>query len=82
MTSLLLEKDFFVSMPALVKIPFYGLFGVTMSFVIIFSVIDVINFVAGFFQFEKQKSVVDTHTQVRTHSDYPPHSSNARHIIP
>ena len=46
------------------KIPLYGLLGVTLAFSIIFSIIDIINYLVGFFLPSYSKAIVDGKEQV------------------
>ena len=43
-TSLIIEKDFFVSNHPIIKIPFYGFMGIAISFSVTFSICDIINY--------------------------------------
>jgi len=59
-TSLILEKDFFVSSHPVLKIPFYGLMGVAISFSITFSFCDIINYILLNFMSKFSKPIIDT----------------------
>jgi len=60
--SLILEKDFFVSSYPLIKVPFYGIMGIAISFSITFTICDMINYFSQKFVPKLSKSIVETHT--------------------
>ena len=63
-SSILLERDMFKVLTPTAKIPLYGLLGVTLAFAIIFSLIDIINYIAGLFLPSYSKALVDGKQQV------------------
>eukprot|EP00919_Chromeraceae_sp_WS-2016_P069772 GHVR01165412.1.p1 GENE.GHVR01165412.1~~GHVR01165412.1.p1 ORF type:complete len:244 (-),score=44.79 GHVR01165412.1:245-976(-) len=60
----MLERHLFVHMSALSKIPLYVLLGVSVSFALVFSIVDFVNFIGGFMQNEHTKPVVESKAQV------------------
>uniref|UniRef100_A0A0G4HTE9 Uncharacterized protein n=1 Tax=Chromera velia CCMP2878 TaxID=1169474 RepID=A0A0G4HTE9_9ALVE len=60
----LLERHWFANMSALSKVPLYTLLGVSVSFALVFSVVDLVNFVLGFAQSPLAKPLVESKAQV------------------
>ena len=60
-TSLTLEKDFFVILHPLAKIPFYGVMAVPISFAVVFFWVDVINIFMGAAKRNFTRKMVETH---------------------
>ena len=64
LTSLILDKDFYVILNPLAKIPFYGIMGVPISFAVVFCIVDIMNYIAAAFYSVYQRRLLETHTQV------------------
>jgi len=63
-SSILLEKDVFKGFTPHAKIPLYALLGITLAFAILFSIVDIINYAAGFCQPSHAKAIVDSKQQL------------------
>jgi len=63
-SSILLERDIFKLLSPHAKIPLYALLGMTLAFAILFSLIDIINYIAGFCQPAYSKAIVDSKPQL------------------
>eukprot|EP01068_Selenidium_serpulae_P005551 Selendium_serpulae@DN4077_c1_g1_i1.p1 len=59
-----LEKNWFIGLPTALKIPVYMLLGSSVSFALVFSLVDVVNYVLGFFQHQSARSLVESKQQV------------------
>lgn len=59
-----LEKNWFISMSPHMKVPMYALLGVAVTFALLFSIIDLINYCCGQCQSEYSKPLVETEAQV------------------
>merc|ERR1711991_713171 len=46
----ILEKDWYFHLSPILKIPLYSVLGISVSFALTFSVIDLVNYVIGFLQ--------------------------------
>eukprot|EP00386_Alphamonas_edax_P014366 GDKI01044166.1.p2 GENE.GDKI01044166.1~~GDKI01044166.1.p2 ORF type:complete len:238 (-),score=81.44 GDKI01044166.1:34-747(-) len=60
----LLERNWFVSLSAMAKVPLYTILGVSISFALVFSVVDLINYLTGFVQASVAKPLVESKQQV------------------
>jgi hypothetical protein len=60
----LLEKNWFVGVGPLLKVPLYTILGVSVSFALTFSLVDLCNYVAGFMQVSVAKPLVESNEQV------------------
>ena len=60
----LLEKNWFVGVGPIMKVPLYTILGVSVSFALTFSLVDLCNYVAGFLQVSVAKPVVESNEQV------------------
>lgn len=59
-----LERNWFVGLTALSKVPLYTILGVSVAFALTFSVVDLINYVLGFLQVSIAKPLVESTSQV------------------
>jgi hypothetical protein len=57
---LFLEENWFMRLHFLEKIPLYMLIAISLNFSIIFSVVDLLNYLLGFCQKSWQKTMVET----------------------
>lgn len=62
--SIVLERDWFVGLKAVSKVPLYSLLGISVSFALVFSVVDFVNYAFGFFQAVVAKPLVESMAQV------------------
>ena len=60
-----LERNWFVGLTPISKIPLYTILGVSVAFALTFSVVDLINYVLGFLQVSIAKPLVESPSQVR-----------------
>eukprot|EP01067_Filipodium_phascolosomae_P006433 Filipodium_phascolosomae@DN4694_c0_g1_i1.p1 len=60
----ILEKNWCVGLSSLTKIPLYTLLGVSVSFALVFSIVDLINYISGLFQAPAAKPLVESQNQV------------------
>ncbi|KAF4724596.1 hypothetical protein FOZ63_007442, partial [Perkinsus olseni] len=60
----ILEKNWFVGMSPVLKIPLYSILGVSVSFALTFSVVDMINYLLGFLQVVVARPLVESTSQV------------------
>ncbi|KAF4674545.1 hypothetical protein FOL47_009071 [Perkinsus chesapeaki] len=60
----ILEKNWFVGMSPVLKIPLYSVLGVSVSFALTFSVVDMINYLLGFLQVVVARPLVESTSQV------------------
>jgi hypothetical protein len=60
----LLEKNWFVGVGPILKVPLYTILGVSVSFALTFSLVDLCNYVAGFMQVSVAKPLVESNEQV------------------
>lgn len=58
------ETSFFLYYSAVVKVPLYALLGISICFALVFSLIDLINYFAGFCQGDASRPLVENDTQV------------------
>eukprot|EP00455_Lapot_gusevi_P020193 TRINITY_DN2145_c0_g1_i2.p2 TRINITY_DN2145_c0_g1~~TRINITY_DN2145_c0_g1_i2.p2 ORF type:complete len:237 (+),score=59.26 TRINITY_DN2145_c0_g1_i2:74-784(+) len=59
-----LEKNWFSSIGAGAKIPLYSILGVSVTFALLFSIIDLLNYCCASWQGEGTKPLIETETQV------------------
>jgi len=59
-----LERNWFVGLTPLSKVPLYTILGVSVAFALTFSVVDLINYVLGFLQVSIAKPLVESTSQV------------------
>jgi hypothetical protein len=62
--SIVLERDWFVGLRPTAKVPLYSLLGISVSFALVFSVVDFVNYAYGFFQAVVAKPLVESMAQV------------------
>jgi hypothetical protein len=60
----ILEKNWFVKIHYTWKIPLYSILGIAVTFALLFSIIDLINYCCGLCQSENSKPLVETEIQV------------------
>eukprot|EP01016_Furgasonia_blochmanni_P035216 TRINITY_DN3879_c0_g1_i6.p1 TRINITY_DN3879_c0_g1~~TRINITY_DN3879_c0_g1_i6.p1 ORF type:complete len:222 (+),score=19.36 TRINITY_DN3879_c0_g1_i6:49-666(+) len=60
----IVEKDIFRNWSPLSKVPLYGVLGMSICFAIVFSIVDLINYICGICQRIHSKPIVDTPPQV------------------
>ena len=60
----ILEKNWFVGFSWIAKIPLYTVLGVSVTFALVFSVVDLINYLMGFLQASAARPVVESSHQV------------------
>lgn len=58
------ETSWYMSYSAAVKVPLYVLLGVSICFALVFSLIDLINYFAGYCQGDSSRPLVENETQV------------------
>ncbi|CEL92515.1 unnamed protein product [Vitrella brassicaformis CCMP3155] len=59
-----LERNWFVGLSPLAKVPLYTILGVSVAFALTFSVVDLINYFLGFLQPNGAKPLVESKSQV------------------
>eukprot|EP01006_Ploeotia_vitrea_P062257 TRINITY_DN809_c0_g1_i1.p2 TRINITY_DN809_c0_g1~~TRINITY_DN809_c0_g1_i1.p2 ORF type:complete len:258 (-),score=130.22 TRINITY_DN809_c0_g1_i1:84-791(-) len=59
-----LEKNWFMSMAPGWKVPLYSMLGIAVTFALLFSIIDLINYCCGLCQGDDSKPLVETESQV------------------
>eukprot|EP00744_Colponema_vietnamica_P007451 GILI01010725.1.p1 GENE.GILI01010725.1~~GILI01010725.1.p1 ORF type:complete len:252 (+),score=74.27 GILI01010725.1:155-910(+) len=59
-----LEKDWCTSLSSTAKVPLYSLLGISISFALTFSIVDLLNYFLGFCQPSHSKALVDSASQV------------------
>jgi len=62
--SIVLERDWFVGLKPMSKVPLYSLLGISVSFALVFSVVDFVNYAFGVFQAAVAKPLVESMAQV------------------
>jgi hypothetical protein len=62
-----LEKNWFSSIGAGAKVPLYSILGISVTFALLFSIIDLLNYGCTCCQEETSKPLIETETQVRSH---------------
>jgi len=62
--SCFLQKSFLAALPRVVKVPLYSLLGISISFALIFSAIDLINIAVGLFRLSPGSNPIENMTQV------------------
>lgn len=60
----LLEKNWFVGLSWTTKVPLYTILGVSVAFALVFSVVDLVNYVMGFLRASVARPVVESSLQV------------------
>jgi len=60
----ILEKQWFVGLGPLSKVPLYTVLGTSVSFALTFALVDLVNFVLGFFQVYVARPLVESNEQV------------------
>eukprot|EP01016_Furgasonia_blochmanni_P035211 TRINITY_DN3879_c0_g1_i1.p1 TRINITY_DN3879_c0_g1~~TRINITY_DN3879_c0_g1_i1.p1 ORF type:complete len:275 (+),score=60.37 TRINITY_DN3879_c0_g1_i1:49-825(+) len=60
----IVEKDIFRNWSPLSKVPLYGVLGMSICFAIVFSIVDLINYICGICQRIHSKPIVDTPPQI------------------
>lgn len=61
-----LEKDWFIHLNWKTKVPLYGFLGISVTFALIFAIVDLINYCAGACcQDSHSRPIVETESQVR-----------------
>jgi len=63
--SILLDKNWFSGVGPILKVPLYMVLGSSISFSIVFAIVDLINFVGGYFRRMQFRSLIDTPSQVQ-----------------
>ncbi|KEP65181.1 UNVERIFIED_CONTAM: membrane protein, putative [Hammondia hammondi] len=59
-----LKKNWFVGLHPVVKVPLYTLLGIAVAFALTFSLVDMVNYLLGFFQSAVAKPLVESKEQV------------------
>ncbi|PFH36388.1 putative membrane protein [Besnoitia besnoiti] len=59
-----LKKNWFVGLHPLIKVPLYTLLGISVAFALTFSLVDMVNYLLGFFQSAVAKPLVESKDQV------------------
>ncbi|EPT30634.1 putative membrane protein [Toxoplasma gondii TgCatPRC2] len=59
-----LKKNWFVGLHPVVKVPLYTLLGIAVAFALTFSLVDMVNYLLGFFQSSVAKPLVESKEQV------------------
>eukprot|EP00397_Hematodinium_sp_SG-2012_P065092 GEMP01093694.1.p1 GENE.GEMP01093694.1~~GEMP01093694.1.p1 ORF type:complete len:248 (+),score=26.07 GEMP01093694.1:53-745(+) len=60
----LLDRRMFAGLASWLKVPLYGILGLSIAFALTFSAVDVLNYLLGFLQQEVAKPLVESTTQV------------------
>ena len=60
----ILEKNWFVGLSWIAKIPLYTVLGISVTFALVFSVVDLINYLMGFLRASAARPVVESSHQV------------------
>jgi hypothetical protein len=60
----LLERHWFVGIPSFVKIPVYMILGISVSFALTFALVDLLNYMGGFFQLSFARPIIESPSQV------------------
>lgn len=60
----ILEKNWFVGLSATTKIPLYTVLGVSVAFALVFSLVDLVNYLMGFLQASIARPIVESTHQV------------------
>ncbi|PHJ17685.1 membrane protein [Cystoisospora suis] len=60
----ILKKNWFVGLHPIVKVPLYTLLGISVAFALTFSLVDMVNYLLGFFQSAVAKPLVESKEQV------------------
>jgi len=59
-----LERNWFVGLSPLAKVPLYTLLGISVAFALVFSLVDLLNYLTGLFQPQVAKTLVESKQQV------------------
>lgn len=59
-----LEKNWFVGLHTLAKVPLYMVLGISVSFALTFSLVDLVNYLMGFFQASVARPLVESKAQI------------------
>eukprot|EP00389_Voromonas_pontica_P003650 GDKH01005398.1.p1 GENE.GDKH01005398.1~~GDKH01005398.1.p1 ORF type:complete len:246 (+),score=33.37 GDKH01005398.1:199-936(+) len=59
-----IDRGFFLRLPSIFKIPVYTLLGVSVSFALVFTIVDIVNIAFGFLQHQAASPLVESRQQV------------------
>ncbi len=60
----ILEKNWFVGLSATMKVPLYTILGISVAFALVFSVVDLVNYLMGFLRASVARPIVESPHQV------------------
>ena len=63
---LLLERNWARSFPYILKVPIYGMVAMSLNYLVLFAIIDLVNFVCSYLQSENSLNVVESNDQILT----------------
>lgn len=60
----LLERNWFIGLSATMKIPLYAILGISVSFALVFAIVDLVNYISGYFYIYEHRVLISNPQQL------------------